>query len=90
MREAAADVKLSGTVVTPRPTTAVALAEHLAVLRDMFGQAPPLRTGISRVSREIQPVVKRPEAACQINVAAVVGVTGPGFDSYTSKRYKGG
>jgi len=83
-------VKLSGTVVTPRPTTAVALAEHFAVLRDMFGQAPSVRIGIPGISREIQPVVERPEAVCQINVAAVVGVIGPGFDSYTWKRYKRG
>jgi hypothetical protein len=43
-----------------------------------------------RVSGEIQSGVERPEAVCQINVAAVVGVTGPGFDLYTSKRYKWG
>jgi hypothetical protein len=33
-------------------------------------------------------MVERPEAVCQIDVAAVVGVTGSAFDSYTSKRYK--
>jgi len=56
----------------------------------MFGQAPSVRIGIPGISREIQPVVERPEAVCQINVAAVVGVIGPGFDSYTWKRYKRG
>jgi hypothetical protein len=58
------------------------------VLRVMFGRAR--RYGSGFPGQEIQPVVERSEAVCQINVAAVVGVTGPGFDSYTSKRYKMG
>jgi hypothetical protein len=34
------------TVITPHPTTAVTLAEDLAVLRDVFGRAPPVRIKI--------------------------------------------
>ena len=44
---------------------------------------------VPRSARGFLPTVERPEAICQINVAALAGVTGSTFGSCTSKRYKG-
>jgi hypothetical protein len=67
--------------------TAVTLAEHLVVLRDVLGRAPPVRIKIPG-QQGISAHGRGTKAVCQIDVVAVVGVTGSAFDSYTSKRYK--